>query len=183
MPPTEVSSMVVTPTRSEMRLPWSTRLQMSRPNSSVPRKCRPLGGWSRAAGSRRVGLCVESGPAKSAASTKARRMRAPATTLRLARRRRSQRGRVEGAPTPTAGPRTSTAASVIADPRVDDRVQEIDPEVDQHVGRGDQTQRGEFGHGPRLVLAVDGGEHAVAVAAEDGQQAVARLVPRFEVDR
>src|SRR6266545_4339296 len=136
MPPTDVSNMVVTPTSSEMRLPWRTRLQTSRPNSSVPRKCRALGAWSRAAGSSRVGLCVESTPASSAASTKARRIRAPATTLRLARVRRSQRGRVDGAAALTVGARTSTVASVIADPRIDQRVQQVDPEIDEHVGRG-----------------------------------------------
>src|SRR6267143_5129337 len=136
MPPTEVSNMVVTPTSSEMRLPWRTRLQTSRPNSSVPRKCWALGACRRAAGSSRVGLCVESTPASDAARTKARRISAPATTLRLASVRRSQRGRVDGAPAAARGSRTSTATSLIADPRIDDRVEEIDPKVDEHVGGG-----------------------------------------------
>src|SRR5436190_400536 len=65
-----------------------------------------------------------------------RRMSAPATTLRLARVRRSHRGRVDGAADPTAGARTSTAASVIADPRINERVEQVDPEIDEHVDGG-----------------------------------------------
>src|SRR5215831_4414080 len=125
MPPKEVRSMVLTPTRSEMRLPWSTRLQMSRPNSSVPRMWMALGGLSREAGDSRVGLYEESTPASSAAAMKTSRMSAPATTLRLPRRRRSQRGRVAGTAAGAAGTRTSTVASVITDAR-----------VDEHIGRG-----------------------------------------------
>src|SRR5215813_11765494 len=136
MPPKEVRSMVLTPTRSEMRLPWSTRLQMSRPNSSVPRMWMALGGLSREAGDSRVGLYEESTPASSAAAMKTSRMSAPVTTLRLPRRRRSQRGRVAGAAAGAVGTRTSTVASVIADARVDERVEEIHAQVDQHIGRG-----------------------------------------------
>src|SRR5262249_9137492 len=122
--------------RREMRLPWRTRLQMSRPNSSVPRMWVALGGLSREAGESRVGLYDESTPASSAAATKTRRMSAPAITLRLPRSRRSQRGRVEGAAAGAAGTRTSTVASVIPDARVDERVEEIHAEVDEHVGGG-----------------------------------------------
>src|SRR5499433_3878876 len=136
MPPKEVSSIVLTPTRSEMRLPWSTRLQTSRPNSSVPRMWVALGGLSREAGDSRVGLYEESTPASSAAAMKTSRMSAPVTTLRLPRRRRSQRGRVAGAAARAVGTRTSTAASVIADARVDERVEEIHAQVDEHVGGG-----------------------------------------------
>jgi len=39
------------PTASDMRAPWTIRLQTSRPNESVPSQCSALGGASR---------CVES---------------------------------------------------------------------------------------------------------------------------
>src|SRR5215510_7188811 len=68
---------------------------------------------------------------------KTSRMRAPSTTLRLASRRRSQRGRVDGATADAAGTRTSTVASVIADARVDERVEQVHAQIDEDVGRGD----------------------------------------------
>src|SRR5262245_33132815 len=109
---------------------------MSRPNSSVPRMCVALGGLSRDAGDSRVGLYEVSTPARSAAAMKRSRMSAPATTARLPRRRRSQRGRVDAAAAGAAGTRTSTVASVIADARVDERVKEIHAQVDEDVGGG-----------------------------------------------
>src|ERR1700675_255268 len=44
MPPTEVSTIVVTPTRSEMRLPWRTRPQAAPPNPGGPGEVRGAGG-------------------------------------------------------------------------------------------------------------------------------------------
>src|SRR5262245_30913601 len=109
---------------------------MSRPNSSVPRMCVALGGLSREAGDSRVGLYEVSTPARSAAAMKTSRMNAPTTTARLPRRRRSQRGRVDVAAAGTAGTRRSTAASVIADAWVDDRVEQVHAQVDEDVGGG-----------------------------------------------
>src|SRR5215470_8411463 len=163
MPPKEVRSMVLTPTRSEMRLPWSTRLQMSRPNSSVPRMWMALGGLSREAGDSRVGLYEESTPARSAAAMKTSRMSAPATTLRLASRRRSQRGRVDGATADAAGTRTSTVASVIADARVDERVEQIHAQVDEDVGGGDDEHH-PLHHG---IVAAENGRDDESAQARD----------------
>src|SRR4030095_4798071 len=138
---------------------------MSRPTSTVPRMWPGPGGRSREAGASRVGLWVESTPANRAASTKTRRMSAPATTLRLPRRggsrpttgaqggrrgggaapattlwlprsRRSQRGRVDAAAAGPEDTRTSTAASLIADPRIDEGVEKIHPEIDQDIDGG-----------------------------------------------
>ena len=39
----------MTPTESDTRLPQMTRERTSRPRSSVPRKCAPLGGRSESA--------------------------------------------------------------------------------------------------------------------------------------
>src|SRR6266478_5804457 len=63
-------------------------------------------------------------------------MRAPATTLWLPSSRRSQWGRVDSAGATAAGTRTSTAASFIADPRVDERVEQVHAQVDEDVGGG-----------------------------------------------
>src|SRR5262247_2736095 len=68
---------------------------------------------------------------------KTSRMKAPSTTLRLPRRRRSQRGRVDGATAGAAGTRTSTAASVIANAGVDEGVEDVHAQVDEDVGGGD----------------------------------------------
>src|SRR6476660_1639218 len=109
---------------------------MSRPNSSVPRTWPGPGGRSREAGASRVGLWVESTPANRAASTQTRRMSAPATTLWLPRSRRSQRGRVDAAAAGPGDTRTSTAASLIADPWIDEGVEKIHPEIDQDIDGG-----------------------------------------------
>ncbi len=43
----EPSAVEPMPTASEMRAPWTMRLQTSRPNESVPIQCSALGGASR----------------------------------------------------------------------------------------------------------------------------------------
>src|SRR4029453_11308396 len=126
---------------------------MSRPNSSVPRMCPGPGGRSREGGGRRVGLWVESTPASKAASTKTRRMSAPATTLWLPRSRRSQRGRVDGAAAGPGETRTSTAASVIADSRIDEGIEKIHPEIDQDI-HGGRDEHHPLHHG--IVAPQDG---------------------------
>src|SRR5438132_1113898 len=41
------SSAAPTPITSEVRVPWITRLKMSRPSSSVPNRCAVVGGWRK----------------------------------------------------------------------------------------------------------------------------------------
>ena len=43
------SAVAPMPTASEIRAPWTIRLQTSRPNESVPIQCRALGAASRCA--------------------------------------------------------------------------------------------------------------------------------------
>src|SRR4030095_139311 len=113
---------------------------MSRPNSSVPRKCSPPGGRSRLPGTRRVGLWVEITSARKAARTKRRRMAAPPTTPGCRSSRPSQVG---------------SARSVIEDPRGDEGVKEIDEQVDDHVGCR-RHQDNALYHG--IVAPEDGGD-------------------------
>src|SRR5919106_815844 len=116
MPPTDVSTMVTPPTSSDTRAPYTTRLHTSRPNSSVPRKFVPLGGFSRLTGSSRVGSWVATRPAASAAASMSTKIAVPTTTLGLRRSRLP-----------------------IADPRIDEDVEHVDHEVDEHVrGGGDE---------------------------------------------
>src|SRR4051812_9602164 len=113
MPPIDVSTIVTLPTSSDTRAPYTTRLHTSRPNSSVPRKFFPLGGLRRFTGSRRVGSCVATMPAASAATSMMTKTAAPVTTAGLRRRR--------------------CRASAIADPRVNEDVEHVDDQVDEHV--------------------------------------------------
>src|SRR4030095_16707399 len=108
-PPTGVSAMVPPPTSSDTRAPCTTRLQTSRPNSSVPRRFLELGGFKRLTGSRRVGSCVGTTPAASAAASSSRKMVAPTTTLGLRRSRLP-----------------------IPDPWIDEDVEHVHHEVDEH---------------------------------------------------
>src|SRR5215467_10351209 len=100
---------------------------------------------------------------------KTSRMRAPSTTLRLPRRRRSQRGRVDGATAGAAGTRTSTVASVIADAGVDEGVEDVharDVEDDlRDDGAADQHGGGDTDHG-------DHGDERVAERVHPGHRAL-----------
>src|SRR5262245_9107398 len=133
IPPRDVRSIVLAPTSSEIWAPCRTRLYTSRPNSSVPSKFRALGAFKRSAGLSRRGSCVDIAPASNAASTMTASIAAPTVMFRLrpsrrthARRRPFSRG---------AAAVRSAAASLIADPRIDDHVERVDRQVDQDVGR------------------------------------------------
>src|SRR5215212_1676120 len=138
MPPTDVSTIVTPPTSSEMRAPYTTRLHTSRPNSSVPRKCVALGGFRRFGGSSRVGSCVATTPANTAAASSSTKIAVPATTLGL----RSSR-------------------LPIANPRIGEDVEDVDREVDEHVhGGGDEHHALHDG----VVAAEDGRDDEAAQA-------------------
>src|SRR5262245_38545171 len=111
-PPSDVISIVVIPTRSETRAPWTTRLQTSRPNSSVPRTLAALGGRNRSSGWSRVGLGTVMASAKTAASTKASSSAVPRTTARL-----------------------RASPSLIPDAGINEGIHDIDAEVDEDVRR------------------------------------------------
>src|SRR5215471_10747926 len=133
MPQSEVRIIVVAPTSSETWAPCRTRLNTSRPNSSVPNKFAALGAFRRRAGLRRRGSWVEMTPASSAARITTARIAAPTTMFRFWTACRRHVGRAGMAAVRTAAP------SAIADPRIDEDVEHVDHEIDEHVrGRGDQ---------------------------------------------
>src|SRR6516225_11138129 len=62
-----------TPAPSEMAAPCTTRVRMSRPNSSVPMRWLGDGGWSLAGTSMRIGFPVNAGPATATTNRNASR--------------------------------------------------------------------------------------------------------------
>src|SRR5262245_46190975 len=94
-----------------MRAPWTRRLAMSRPNSSVPSQWAALGACALARGFKRFGSWeLSAGPTAAATSTSATTGPAARSWPERSRRRRQ--------------------ASAIADPRIQDRVAEVGEEVD-----------------------------------------------------
>src|SRR3984893_10006806 len=130
-------AVAVSPTTREMRAPKRRRLRRSRPNSSVPSGCPAV-----RMGARRRAVSMTSG----------------------------SRGAIHGASTASTAmtatsPRPKRAAlllrnmrtrSVIADARIEDRVEKIDHEVDEHEGRGDEEHAA---LDERVVAGLDGAHH------------------------
>src|SRR5262249_6883442 len=127
------------PIDSDNRPPWNTRVRMSRPYWSVPNGNRADGGLKRERMLIAVGsMPVSIGP-MIAQSTRMVTSTSPilnercAASLRNTRkRRRSARTCVE----PCVGPVTSTT-SVIAHPRINQGIDDIDGDVDQHEGKAE----------------------------------------------
>src|SRR5882724_2845936 len=118
-PASAARAVAVSPTTSEMRAPKSSRLNRSRPNSSVP------SGWpavKMGASRRAVSMASGSRGASHGAST--------ASTAMTATRPRPKRAALLR--------RKIRTTSVIADARIEDGVEEIDGEVDHHEGGGDE---------------------------------------------
>src|SRR5215510_13304182 len=183
-----------TPTRSEMRLPWMTRLNMSRPSWSVPRAWSQLGAWNVEVWSDAVGLWGASTSAKIATSTSATTTARPKRAVALRRSRRTPwasgvsdrsargAGQATGVPTGSSASLTlpppmtggftlsdlpsAMAPSRVADTRVQERVGQIDDQVDRD--EGDRRQQGEALH--LLVVAGDDGVDAEGAEARHGEQ-------------
>src|SRR5262245_17817900 len=123
----------VRPTRNEIRAPASTRARMSRPSSSSPKRCDPLGPSNLSASSWPAGSYgVSSGPATAATAVIAM-MDAPIqSSVRC--------GRLARAP------------SFIPNPRIEETVCEIDEQVHRHIGDRDQQNAALNG---RIVARAD----------------------------
>src|SRR5262249_8365954 len=136
-PATAASAVAARPTTSEMRAPKRSRLRRSRPNSSVPRGCPTV----KMGASRRAVSMASGSRGASHGATRA----STAITSTRARPKRA------------AAPRRNTrTTSVIADTRVEHRVEEIDDQIDHHEGGGDEQ------HAPlhqRIVARLDGPHH------------------------
>src|SRR5438034_2078570 len=147
----KASSTTAAPTSSESRAPYTTRLQTSRPTSSVPNQCVAPGAVSRAETSMRNGSSAISGASTPTTVVMASNAR-PTTVARRRTKRTSQRARrrtgsagLGSASTLMAGrdePRRGANRAVkwfslISDPGIEDDVREIHREIDEHVNAGD----------------------------------------------
>src|SRR5215217_8457061 len=126
-----------------MRAPQITRLNTSRPSSSVPIRCSRLGGWSNWLAFIPSGSCGERYGAKMATTITTARMIAPATVSSLWARRRQvsprRTRRTVGAATVPEAARACAWASAIVDPRIEVGVQDVHDQVHQDErGRHEQ---------------------------------------------
>src|SRR5947208_5273653 len=153
MPITRLMAMASVPTKSDVRAPYSTRAQTSRPTVSVPNRW-PFPGPS---GPRYAMTTIASGSygvsqgAAAAASTSAPTMIAPTRKNRRLR---------------AAEPSPTTVVSATLHPRVDQPVEQIDDQVrEEHEDGGEQHRAGH----QRDVEAEDGlhGEAPEAGPVED----------------
>src|SRR5438093_1755150 len=187
-PPITLAEMATErPTNREMRPPYSTRVNSSRPSPSVPSQCAPLGpcrGLNRFSWSNRY--CEMNGTRSVARPIRRSTMRlAMASLWRLNRRSASCRvermrswranGRTSGAETSgstgsgwvAAGIRSISSWSRIADPRVKDGVHDIGHQVeDDHEEHCDHHPRQDL-----LVVPSEQGVHEIPAhpgVLEDG---------------
>src|SRR5215470_3323817 len=136
-PATAASAVAARPTTSEMRAPKRSRLKRSRPNSSVPRGCPTV----KMGASRRAVSMASGSRGASHGATRA------STAIT------STRARPKSA---AALRRNMRTTSVIADARVEHRVEEIDDQIDHHEAGGDEQ------HTPLhqgIVARLDGPHH------------------------
>src|SRR5262249_11250004 len=109
-----------------------------------------LGGCSRLAGSSRVGTWVEITSASSATATMTTRITAPTTTVGWAATRQPGRRTAARAVMRAS---VATATSVIADARIDERVEDVHHQIDEHVGCCGHQHHALY---DRIVTAQDG---------------------------
>src|SRR5262249_35489747 len=131
------------PTVSDTRVPWISRLRMSRPNWSVPSQWAWLGVCRRSRIATRSGSWGAIRGARHATSTSAARQAAPAGEAPSRRRRRQASDWTRG---------RARSISGVLDARVDHRVHEVGEQVD-----GDERHRADQ----------DGALHEGEVAGED----------------
>src|SRR6185437_732513 len=114
------------PTVSEIRAPWISRESSSRPSVSVPSQCAAENGARRASISMSVGLGSGSTPASAAAASTSRVQ--PAAIQNSVP---SRRVRLTGLTTMASSISSSSVA--MADPGIENGVEQIDHEIHQHV--------------------------------------------------
>src|SRR2546426_3807843 len=147
MPPTKIA---IADTVRDTRAPWISRLRMSRPSLSVPRRWAELppscqtGGVSRLASDPLSGSCGATYDANTAGITSRNvRIESATTGYRRASRKasRTRGGAYQGSD------RAVTVAieipsSLVADSRVEVRVQDVDQEVRHDEDRGEHDHDG-----------------------------------------
>ena len=145
VPHTNAMPTATRPIRSEIRAPCITRLNTSRPKSSVPNGSFSEGGLSRRYRSVRNGSDGRKTGASMPTSAKARRMPPPtvASRFRISRRAASTSGLCERSSIyPSIYdlrlPGSANQTSPVLDPRIQPRVQHICSKIDQHEARRDQ---------------------------------------------
>src|SRR5687767_4459230 len=118
-----------TPACIEMRVPHTTRENVSRPRSSVPKGWAQLGALRIWLQSVRTGSEIAIHGAARAMPANASTISAPASAGgRRRTRRQPRRSRSFGS--------ASTRGAHDADPRIENRVGDVDQQVDEHVGGG-----------------------------------------------
>src|SRR5450631_4684170 len=118
------------PTMSEIRAPWISRASSSRPRPSVPSQCNADGMARRSSMSISVGLKGNRPPNAAAAKTK------PIQAIAAQNSGPGWRLRPIGA-TATSSSRPSSSVAM-ADPGIEDGVEQVDNEVHQHEAGGDE---------------------------------------------
>src|SRR5688500_5722469 len=170
-----------TPTSSEMRVPWMTRLSMSRPSWSVPRGYSQLGRSNVCAWSLAIGLRGASTSAKMATTSSTATMATPTSAVVLRRSRRTPCARGDSGRATACGhapggtvvisaslrlpPRMGFIAIVpsgVPDPGIQERVGQVHEQV--HHDEGERSEKGEALH--LLVVARD--DRVDAEGAEPG---------------
>src|SRR5262245_24871060 len=106
-----------------------TRVNTSRPKSSVPKRCCPSGGRRRSAGITASGLYEVRMGAKIASKITTSKMTEPIQMLAVRRRRPRTRRRGERAR------RSCTTDSVIFDAWVNDDINQVNGYIDDDVGQ------------------------------------------------
>ena len=197
---TIASTVAKKPAWIDARAPQISRESSSRPSSSVPSRCFDDECASSALKSVAPAPYGASSGAKIAVSTKTRTMTRPATAIgrRRNRLRSSMRRRARGVHrSATRVDGAHARAPGDADPRIQQRVDDVDREIDDHVaGRGDEhdaldqrvvalvdgldRERAEAGDPEDRLRDDDAGDQRAELQADhsrDGDQAVAQRVP------
>src|SRR5437870_10985101 len=146
-PTTRAIVAAMAPACRETRAPQTTRLNTSRPNSSVPMRCAGLGASRSMRKSWWIGSYGLTCPAKIARRMKSTRRPAPNSPVPERRKRRRAAAHCDGAvrPRPSTGDRIAVAlapaTSAVPDARIEHRVHEIDDEADERDEERDDDDR------------------------------------------
>src|SRR6266446_5270595 len=164
-PSTKPKTTEARPTSSETRAPQMMRLKMSRPNSSVPRRCRSTtpGPLSTESENCADGLSGAMRGAAAATTTMAAAIKSPMPMGSHRRRRPRVSSPARPMDRSTGSARRTTAIGLsrlpVGDPRVHDGVEHVDDQVDH------DDDHGEDGDGPlgqRVVARADGVDQHLA---------------------
>src|SRR4051794_21352673 len=133
-PMTRPISGAQSPTTSEMRAPWINRASSSRPSPSVPSQCSAETGARRSSMSISVGL----GSGRMSARIATAKTR-PIQPIAIQNKSPSRLGRRAGVAATSSWSASSSVA--MANPRIENGVEQIDDEVHHHEAHGDHQHR------------------------------------------